>query len=154
MFARLKSPKLWIVIFTLVCVIYFWFAFDRALLLIKEDEAVLTAFAIAIVIIPALGLYLVAREIHFGFTMQRMGRELAQTGKLPRDDLPKEESGRSVLEDADARFESIAQSHDPEDWVKCYLLALAYDESRDRKAARASMREAARLFRSAPPSEQ
>jgi hypothetical protein len=136
--ARLKNPKIWVAVFSLICVIYFLFALDRAL------------FAVAIVIIPGLGLYLIAREIRFGFTMQEMGRELARTGQLPADDLPKEDSGRSVLAAADARFEAIAQSHDPDDWVMCYLLALAYDESRDRKAARASMREAARLFRGAP----
>ena len=67
------------------------------------------------------------------------------------NDRFQEYSGRTELAAADARFESIAQSHNPDDWVKCYLLAVAYDESRDRKAARASMREAARLFRSAPP---
>lgn len=150
MLARLKNPKIWVVVFTLICVIYFLFALDRARLLIQEGNLVLTLFAVAIVIIPGLGLYLIAREIRFGFTMQEMGRELARTGQLPADDLPKEDSGRSVLAAADARFEAIAQSHDPDDWVMCYLLALAYDESRDRKAARASMREAARLFRGAP----
>ncbi len=153
MLARLKSPKLWVVIFSLICVIYFIFAIDRARLLIQEGNPVLTLFAVAVVIVPGLALYLIAREIRFGFTMQKMGRELAQSGQLPTDDLPKEASGRSLLEAADARFESIAQSHDPDSWVRCYLLALAYDESRDRKAARASMREAARLFRSAPPSK-
>ena len=151
MFARLGNPKIWVGVFTLICVIYFVFALDRARLLVQENNAILTLFAIAIVIVPGLGLYLVAREIRFGFTMQEMGRELARTGQLPTDDLPKEDSGRSVLAAADARFEVIAASHDPDDWVKCYLLALAYDESRDRKAARASMREAARLFRNAPP---
>ena len=151
MFARLGNPKIWVGVFTLICVIYFVFALDRARLLVQENNAILTLFAIAIVIVPGLGLYLVAREIRFGFTMQEMGRELARTGQLPTDDLPKEDSGRSVLAAADARFEAIAASHDPDDWVKCYLLALAYDESRDRKAARASMREAARLFRNAPP---
>ena len=152
MFARLGNPKIWVGVFTLVCVIYFVFALDRARLLVQENNAILTLFAIAIVIVPGLGLYLIAREIRFGFTMQEMGRELARAGQLPADDLPKEDSGRSVLAAADARFESVAASDDPDDWVKCYLLALAYDESRDRKAARASMREAARLFRNAPPS--
>ena len=152
MFARLGNPKIWVGVFTLVCVIYFVFALDRARLLVQENNAILTLFAIAIVIVPGLGLYLIAREIRFGFTMQEMGRELARAGQLPADDLPKEDSGRSVLAAADARFESVAASHDPNDWVKSYLLALAYDESRDRKAARASMREAARLFRNAPPS--
>ena len=151
MFARLGNPKIWVGVFTLICVIYFVFALDRARLLVQENNAILTLFAIAIVIVPGLGLYLVAREIRFGFTMQEMGRELARTGQLPTDDLPKEDSGRSVLAAADARFEAIAASHDPDDWVKCYLLALAYDESRDRKAARASLRVAARLFRTAPP---
>jgi hypothetical protein len=151
-FARLGNPKIWVGVFTLVCVIYFVFALDRARLLVQENNAILTLFAIAIVIVPGLGLYLIAREIRFGFTMQEMGRELARAGQLPADDLPKEDSGRSVLAAADSRFESVAASHDPDDWVKCYLLALAYDESRDRKAARASMREAARLFRNAPPS--
>jgi hypothetical protein len=151
MINRLKSPKLWVVIFSLICVIYFSFAFHRALLLIQEGNVALTVFAISIVIVPGLGLYLIAREIRFGFTMQEMGREISRSGALPKDDLPKEVSGRSILEAADARFESVAQSHDANNWVKCYLLALAYDESRDRKAARASMRDAARLFRSAPP---
>ncbi len=151
MLARLRNPKIWVGVFTVVCVIYFIFALDRARLLVQEGNVILTLFAIAIVTIPGLGLYLIAREIRFGFTMQEMGRELARSGQLLPDDLPKEYSGRSELTAADARFDSIAQSHDPDDWIKCYLLAVAYDESRDRKAARASMREAARLFRNAPP---
>lgn len=153
MIARLKSPKLWVVVFSLICVIYFIFAADRARLLLQEGNPILTIFAVAIVIVPGLGLYLIAREIRFGFTMQEMGRALAESGQLPIDDLPKEQSGRTNLEAADARFESIAEAHDPDSWVKCYLLAVAYDESRDRKAARASMREAARLFRHAPPAK-
>ncbi len=62
--------------------------------------------------------------------MQRMGRALTQSGDLPQDDLPKELSGRTVLVAADSRFETVAKSHDPNDWVKCLLMALAYNESR------------------------
>ena len=148
---RVKNPKIWVVVFTLVCVIYFLFALDRARLLIAQGNVVLTVFALAIIAIPALALYLIFKEIRFGFTMQRMGRELARIGELPEDNLPREVSGRTVLSAADSRFEETAKAHDPSDWVTCYLLALAYDESRDRKAARSTLRQAARLFRSVPP---
>ena len=87
------------------------------------------------------------RELAFGLRTQRLGRELGQAGGLPVDDLPRTPSGRIDKEAADARFvdyEAQVQAA-PDDWRAWYRLAIGYDDARDRKRARAAMREAIRL---------
>ena len=65
------------------------------------------------------------------------------------DDLPKTASGRVQRDAADARFLQVQHEveQEPQDWMTWYLLAIAYDDARDRKRARATMRHARLLWR-------
>lgn len=130
---------------------YVAFALWRAWLLVESGNAVAIVLGIALLGLPLLGVWVLWREIRFGFAMQHMGRLLAQEGGLPVDDLPKAPSGRPERDAADARFaERQAQVEaDPDDWRTWFRLALAYDDARDRKRARKAMRQALALF--APP---
>ena len=68
---------------------------------------------------------------------------------LPVDDLPHLPSGRTVRDAADEEFPSYAAAAaaEPESWRAQFRLGLAYDASGDRRRARASIREAIRLYR-------
>lgn len=86
-------------------------------------------FAFSIVMVLAISLGLVAREVLFGFRTQSMSRAFDEAN-LPAD-----------FEDAKAAAEQR-----PEDWQAWYAVALKYDEAKDRRRARAAMRQAERLF--------
>ncbi len=129
-------------------VAYLAFALWRAWLFVDSGDPIAIGLGVSIVAIPLIGVWLLWRELRFGFGMQAMGRMLADEGGLPVDDLPKAPSGRPVRNAADARFtERRAEVEaDPSDWRAWYRLGLAYDDARDRKRARAAMREALRRF--------
>ena len=128
--------------------IYACFVFWRAWSLFESGDPVAIALGLAIIVIPILGIWMLYREFKFGFGMQAMGRKLAIEGGLPKDDLPKTASGRAERDAADERFllRQFEVEQDPADWRVWYRLALAYDESRDRKRARGAMRQALSLY--------
>lgn len=150
----MKNPKFWVAVLTLAAVSYALFAVWRAWALFVDGSVYLRLFAIAIVVIPVLGLSLIIREINFGISMQRMGQQLAREGGLPLDNQPRTASGRVVREAADARFAELAERGAPRDWREWFHIAIAYEDARDRKRARAAMRNAEKLFRAEPSQEQ
>ena len=127
---------------------YLAFVLWRGWALIVTGEPVAVALGITVAVIPVIGAWLLWRELSFGFATQRMGRTLADEGGLPIDDLPRTPSGRVERDAADARFaqERDAAEANPDDWRTWYRLAIAYDDARDRKRARATMRHARALF--------
>lgn len=126
---------------------YLVFATWRAVLLIADGEVVPVLLGLAVLALPLLGLWVLWRELAFGFSTQRLGRELAAEGGLPVDDLPRTAGGRVEKDAADARFGTYAEQveADPDDWRAWYRMAIGYDDARDRKRARAAMRTAIRL---------
>ncbi|MDP1878647.1 MAG: hypothetical protein Q8M17_13945 [Actinomycetota bacterium] len=130
--------------------VYCLLAGVRAWAFASTGEPGLIAFGLAIVVIPVIGVWILWRELMFGRATQRLGHDLAAEGGLPVDDLPRMPSGRVDRDAADARFveyeEQVAAT--PGDWRAWYRLAMGYDDARDRKRARAAMREAIRLYAS------
>jgi hypothetical protein len=129
--------------------VYLVFVGLRAWALISTGDPVPVALGISVVAIPMIGVWVLWRELAFGFDTQRLGRELGAEGGLPVDDLPRLPSGRIVKADADERFaEYEAQVRaDPEDWRAWYRMGIGYDDARDRKRARWAMRTAIGLYR-------
>jgi hypothetical protein len=129
-------------------VAYMAFALWRGWALMSSGDPVALGMGLAVVVLPAIGAWLLFRELRFGLQMQRMGREMATEGSLAIDDLPRAPSGRVDREAADARFEVERQrlESDDADWRNWYRLAVAYDDARDRKRARAAMREAVKRW--------
>lgn len=137
------------VVLSLLLLLYVVAAGRAGVDLVRTGEPVAQALGAAVLVLPALGLWLLAREWWLAIQVQRMADELAATGGLPVDDLPRRPSGRIDRAAADAAFAPARAAVEaaPEDWGAWFRLAFAYDAARDRRRARAALRTAARLRR-------
>lgn len=126
---------------------YLIFTAQRAWVLISSGDPVPVGLGLAVIVIPLIGAWVLWRELLFGVRTQRLARELGEQGGLPVDDLPRAPSGRVQRDAADQRFVEYQRDvkAEPGDWRRWYRLAIGYDDARDRKRARAAMREAIRL---------
>ncbi|MEY4347688.1 MAG: hypothetical protein RIS43_107, partial [Actinomycetota bacterium] len=87
--------------------------------------------------------------ILFGMSMNKMAAVLDAENALAEDTLPRTIDGRIDRDAADAQFEvfKAGVESDPDSWRAWYRLAIAYDDSRDRRRARTAMRTAEKLFK-------
>jgi len=125
-------------------------ALGRSWVLLSSGDIVQIALALAIVVVPILGMAMILREVWFGWRTRQMGQILTMEGGLPEYRGELTASGRPTKQDADANFERFALEAEqfPDDWRVWFRLGVAYDDARDRKRARAAMRHAASLFES------
>ncbi len=119
----------------------------RGVLLLGSDSAAGVGLGVGLLVLPVLGAWAVLRELRFGRDTERLGGELAASGGLPVDDLPRRPSGRVDRAAADTLYERRRSDVDaaPQDWGAWFRLSLAYDAAGDRRRARAAMRHAVRL---------
>jgi hypothetical protein len=129
--------------------LYLAFAFNVGIVLVSTGKPVGIAMGIAMFILPIIGAWALLRELMFGFRSAKLTRILDAEEGLPADDLPHLPSGRTVRQAADAEFPIFAAAveAEPESWRAMFRLGLAYDASGDRRRARASIREAIRMYR-------
>jgi hypothetical protein len=106
------------------------------------------AIGAAYLVLPVIGAWALIRELLFGARTEQMARVLEAEGGLPEDNLPRTPAGRIIRAAADQEFEKYRAETEaaPNDWRSWFRLSCAYDASGDRKRARSSMRDAARLF--------
>ena len=142
------KTKLWVAGVIALMLLFSVVAVLSAIGFIQAPQPVAKALGVAGLMVVAVGLWTLYREIRFGISMERMGRTLESEGGLPADDLPRSPGGRVDRAAADAQFEiyRIEAEAAPEDWRSWYRLALAYDASGDRTRARGTMRRAAGMF--------
>jgi tetratricopeptide (TPR) repeat protein len=143
-----NRPRIWAFVIAGAALAYAVIALWRGWYLLFSGDPVLVVFGIAILVIPILGAWLIYREIVFGFAMQHMGKAMAASGELPTESHERLPSGRLPIEEADLRFQQAQRQVEaaPLMWQAWYRLGLAYDDARDRKRARAAMRQAWTLF--------
>lgn len=143
-----------VVLLIVVLGIYMLLVGWRGLVLVNDGlangDAVGVLLGLSVLVFPIVGGWLVWREVQFGRQSQALAEHLAGRGALPVDDLPRRPSGRVEREAAQQAFDAsyaAAQERgdDPAAW---YALALSYNDLGDRRQARASMREAIRVWRS------
>lgn len=129
--------------------LYVWVVAVRGVALLRTGEPVGIGLGAAILVLPLIAGWFVAREWRLAVQVQRMADELAETGGLMVDDLPRSPGGRIDRSAADAAFEVVRAQTEatPDDWASWYRLAFAYDASGDRRRARAALRTASRLHR-------
>ncbi|MBT2247208.1 hypothetical protein JHV56_00650 [Arthrobacter sp. BHU FT2] len=150
---RKNRTKIWVALVTLLLVFYLVVSFQRSILLLTDSNLTARAIGAAYLVLPVVGAWALIRELMFGARTEQMAKVLEAEGGLPVDELPRTPGGRIVREAADAEFEKYKAEAEaaPADWRSWFRLSCAYDAAGDRKRARASMREAGRLFRGKVP---
>jgi hypothetical protein len=146
---KANRTKIWVGAVTLLLVFYLVVSFQRSLLLMSDPNPVAKAIGVAYLVLPLVGAWALVRELLFGARTEQMAKILEAEGGLPEDTLPRTPAGRIIREAADLEFEKYRAETEaaPEDWRSWFRLSCAYDASGDRKRARASMRDAVKLFR-------
>ena len=146
---KANRTKIWVGAVTLLLVFYLVVSFQRAVLLMTDPNPVAKAIGVAYLLLPAIGAWALVRELLFGAGTERLAKILEAEGGLPEDNLPRTPAGRIIREAADREFEKYRAETEaaPDDWRSWFRLSCAYDAAGDRKRARASMRDAVRLYR-------
>lgn len=120
----------------------------RAIALLRSGETVPVLFGVGVLLLPLLGVWIIATTWRSGVQIQRLSRKLEAEGGLPDvSDLPRRPSGRVDRDAADAWFDErrAEVEADQENWRTWYRLAYAYEIAGDRKRARATMNKAIEL---------
>jgi len=148
---RKNRTKIWVAAVTLLLVFYLVVSFQRSLLLLSDSNLTAKAIGAAYLVLPIVGAWALIRELMFGARTEQMAKVLEAEGGLPVDELPRTPGGRIVRAAADAEFEKYRAEAEaaPDDWRSWFRLSCAYDAAGDRKRARASMRDAVKLFTAA-----
>jgi hypothetical protein len=143
------SSRIPAILMAALLVLYLALVTQLAFRLLAVPELVAKALGVALIVLPIVGLWSLVVEFLFGARSERLGRELAEEGELPLQDLPRRPSGRVERAAADAafgRYQAEAEAA-PERWQSWYRLGLAYDACGDRRRARGAIRQAIALRR-------
>jgi cytochrome c-type biogenesis protein CcmH/NrfG len=140
--------KLMIAFMCAALLVYLVLLGRSAVLMISSGRAVAIVLGVALLILPALGLWAMVATLRAGFAHQKLARLVAQDGmELDVSALPRRPSGRIERRAADALFDTVRAEldSDPHDWRRWYRLARAYDYAGDRARAREAMKKAVEL---------
>lgn len=132
-----------------VLVFYVLLVGSRGVIAIKDGRPTVVMLGVAVLAIPAVGVWYIWRELRFGFTMQQLARELEAEGELPPDNLRRTPDGRIDRAGADEVFakRKAETEADPDNWRVWYRLAVAYADARDNARGRKAMLRAIKLHR-------
>jgi cytochrome c-type biogenesis protein CcmH/NrfG len=142
--------KLMIAFMCAALLVYLVLLGRTAILMIVSGRAVAVVLGMALLILPAIGIWAMIATLRAGFAHQKLARLVAEDGmELDVSALPRRPSGRIERDAADALFDTIRAEldGDPHNWQRWYRLARAYDYAGDRGRAREAMKKALELHR-------
>jgi cytochrome c-type biogenesis protein CcmH/NrfG len=145
---RILRVKLTIAFMCAALLVYLVLLGRTAVLMISSGRAVAVVLGVALLILPAIGLWAMIATLRAGFAHQKLARLVAEDGmELDVSALPRRPSGRIERDAADALFDTVRAEldSDPGDWRRWYRLARAYDYAGDRGRAREAMKKAVEL---------
>jgi cytochrome c-type biogenesis protein CcmH/NrfG len=146
--ARAVRIQLVIAFLCVALVVYFVLLGRLAVAMIASGRAAAIGLGLAVLIMPAIGLWAMIATLRAGFAHQKLARLIAADDmELDASALPRRPSGRIQRDAADALFATVRTEveADPDDWRRWYRLARAYDYAGDRRRAREAMKTAVRL---------
>lgn len=129
--------------------VYLAVAIWLAVMFISVGTGISIGMGITLLVLAPIGAWALVREMMFGFGADRLGRILDAEDGMPPVETELTPSGRIARADADpliARYSAEADAAG-DDWRARYRLGVVQDAAGRRKDARASIREAIRLFR-------
>lgn len=150
--ARTLRIQLLIGFMCVALVIYFVLLGRAALILITSGEVAPIGLGLAILILPVIGAWVLVATLKAGLAHQRLARLARECGmELDVSELPRRPSGRFERDAADALFATVRTelAADPDNWLRWYRLARAYDYAGDRGRARETMKKAVLMEESA-----
>ncbi|BBZ34234.1 hypothetical protein [Mycolicibacterium confluentis] len=133
--------------------VYFVLLGRIAVALIADGRAAPVGMGLALLILPFIGLWAMVATLRAGFAHQKLARLAAEQGMdLDVSALPRRASGRIERQAADQLFDTVRAEldADPDNWVRWYRVARAYDYAGDRTRAREAMKKAVELERGHP----
>lgn len=132
----------------LAMVVYFLLLGRIALAFITSGSGAAIGLGLAILVMPLIGVWVMVSTLQAGLAHQRLARLARESGmELDVGLLPRMPSGRIQRDAADALFETVRNEleQDPDNWLRWYRLARAYDYAGDRSRARETMKRAVEL---------
>lgn len=136
--------------FCVAMVLYFVLLGRIAVALIADGRPAPIGLGIALLLLPIVGAWALIATLRAGFAHQRLVRLAAEAGMdLDVSELPRRASGRIERDAADAMFTTVRAEldADPDNWMRWYRVARAYDYAGDRSRAREAMRTAVEMER-------
>jgi hypothetical protein len=129
-------------------IVYFVLLGRAGVLLVSSGSAAAIGLGVAILLLPVIGLWAMIATLRAGLAHQRLARlAREQDMELDVSALPRRPSGRIDREAADNLFDTVraeVEEH-PDDWLRWYRLARAYDYAGDRGRARETMKKAVEM---------
>jgi hypothetical protein len=145
---RALRIQLLIAFMCVALVVYFVLLGRMAMAFIGTGDPAAVVLGIGLLILPLIGAWVLVSTLRAGLTHQRLGRIAKERGmELDVGALPRMPSGRIERGAADALFDSVRAEleHDPDNWLRWYRLARAYDYAGDRRRAREAMKKAVEM---------
>ncbi|CDO30387.1 hypothetical protein [Mycolicibacterium porcinum] len=146
--ARSLRIQLVIGFMCLALIVYFLMLGRTAVVFIASGEPAAIGLGVALMVFPLIGVWVLFTTLRAGLAHQRLARLAREQGmELDVSELPTRPSGRIERDAADALFMTVKAEleADPDNWVRWYRLARAYDFAGDRSRARETMRTAVRM---------
>ena len=139
------------IVFLVVALAFYFLLLGRiAIDLMGSGKPAAIAMGVGVLILPILGVWVVATSIRAALAHQHLARRIHDEGlELDTSELPRRPSGRLEKAAADELFEQVKKEYeaDPDNWRTNYRAARAYDFAGDRTRAREVMRRAVELER-------
>lgn len=135
--ARALRIQLLIGFMCVALIVYFVLLGRAAFVLIGSGEVAPIGLGLAILILPGIGVWVLAATLRAGLAHQRLALKARERGmELDVSDLPRRASGRIERDAADALFHTVRDEleADPDNWLRWYRLARAYDSAAHRSA--------------------
>lgn len=129
-------------------IVYVFFLGRLAWAFITSGSGAAVGLGLALMVMPLIGVWAMVSTLQAGLAHQRLARLAHDEGmELDVSGLPRMPSGRIQRDAADALFETVRDEveQDPDNWLRWYRLARAYDYAGDRSRAREAMKKAVRL---------
>lgn len=142
--------QLMIAFMCLAMLVYLALLGRAAVVMIGSGRGAAVVLGVALLILPAIGMWAMIATLRAGFAHQKLARLVADDGmELDVSTLPRRPSGRIERDAADALFDAVRAElqSNPDDWRRWYRLARAYDYAGDRGRARETMKKALELHR-------
>lgn len=146
--ARSLRIQLVIGFMCLALIVYFLMLGRTAIIFITSGEPAAIGLGVALLVFPLIGIWVLVTTLRAGLAHQRLARLAREQGmELDVSELPTRPSGRIERDAADELFGTVKAEleADPDNWVRWYRLARAYDFAGDRGRARETMRTAVRM---------